>query len=336
MKKIIWQTRSQLVADSIRSGKISPDANGGNAYDIHAAEVIAKDFHLEVSQEAILRKEDSILKYWQRMRAHSPKADLIIGEPYPIVFRSRSSDIPYVGMIHHIDDKLSRSSWKHRWYFNRLKRRLKGLDLIITVSGFWKEYLEDIGCKNVKVIYNAFDPQDYKVSEAEILKFRKENNLHSGKKLIYAGNATRQKGVYDVYEELKSKDFQLLMSGSHNQAQDLPVQYLHLGRRDYIIMLHACDLVITMSRMTEGWNRIAHEALLCGTPVIGSGVGGMKELLNGAGQQIVTEKSKLPEVVEEVLLRSTWYAENGMKFASQFDLNYFRKEWKTTLDELTK
>jgi glycosyltransferase involved in cell wall biosynthesis len=336
MKKVLWQTRSAIVADSIRSGKISSDANGGNAYDVHAATVIKEKFELEVSDASILRSGDTLLRYWQRMKKDSPSCDVIIREPYPIVFGSRPKNIPCIGMIHHIDDALGKSSLKHVWYFKRLKKRLKKLDLIVTVSGYWREYLESMGCRNVKVIYNAFDPQEYVVNTDLVEKFRKDHDIPQGKALIYAGNASKQKGVYEVYDALKDSGFHLLMSGSRNQARDLPVQYLHLDRSEYIAMLHACDLVITMSRMTEGWNRIAHEALLCGTPVIGSGVGGMKELLNGAGQQIVADKSDLRTAVDEVLHRSSWYAENGKKFTRQFDLNYFSKEWNQTIQELIR
>ena len=53
-----------------------------------------------------------------------------------------------------------------------------------------------------------------------------------------------------------------------------------------------------MSKFLEGWNRTAHEAMLCRTPVIGSGTGGMRELLLG-GQQIICEDIKtLPEIVD--------------------------------------
>ncbi|MBP6335282.1 MAG: glycosyltransferase family 4 protein [Bacteroidia bacterium] len=334
MRKVLWQTRSVLVADSIRNGKLAPDANGGNAYDFHAATALSEKFKVDVDESALMKSGDSLWKYWRRMSNENTPADIIIREPYPIVFGSTKLKTPCVGMIHHIDDVLGKSSIKHRWYFNRLKRRLPKLDLVITVSSYWREYLESLGCKNVKVIHNGFNHSEYVVSETAVQDFRTRHNIPKGKPLIYAGNATRQKGIYAVYEALKDKGYHLLMSGSQNQAADLNVQYLHMDRKEYISMLHACDLVITMSRMTEGWNRIAHEALLCGTPVIGSGVGGMKELLNGAGQMIVTDEAKLAVAVQEVLHRSAWYVENGKKFVLQFDMNYFRKQWTNTISDL--
>ena len=60
------------------------------------------------------------------------------------------------------------------------------------------------------------------------------------------------------------------MTGPNNQNFSLPVQCFCLSKQDYLRLLKACDLVITMSKVREGWCRVAHEAMLCQTPVIGS------------------------------------------------------------------
>ena len=45
------------------------------------------------------------------------------------------------------------------------------------------------------------------------------------------------------------------------------------------MLLQAASVAVTMSKFNEGWCRTAHEAMLCKTPVVGSGMGGMGELL---------------------------------------------------------
>jgi len=327
MKKVIWQSRSSVVEESFREGRISPVANGGNAYDIQASLALRKEFDISVSGAAVQLSAESVFSYWKRMRKLQEKADVIIREPYPLVFGRKESKIPSVAVIHHIDDLLGRSSLKHRWYFSRLKKRLRSVSLVITVSRYWKDYLESMGCANVRIIYNSFDPAEYVRNSAHVQKFKEKFNIPEGRPLLYAGNANRQKGVYEVYEALKNTGYHILISGNMNQAADLPVQYLRLERDDYIAMLHACDLVVTMSKMPEGWNRIAHEALLCGTPVIGSGTGGMKELLTGAGQVIVENPDELKGAVDEVMNHAESYSSNGKKFVEQFDMKYFSKEW---------
>ena len=336
MKKIIWQTKTHVVSDSFRDQRLSSVANGGNAYDYYSAMALKEKFSVEMSEAALLQAGESMLSYWRRMRKDVPVADAVICEPYPIVFGKRLSGIKYAGMVHHIDDVLGKSSVKHSWYFRRLKRKLQRLDMIVTVSTFWKTYLENIGCKNVKVIYNSFDPKPYSISPASVIAFKEKHNIPSEKQLIYIGNASRQKGAYEVYEALRDENYFLVMSGPQNHAPDLPVKYLKVDHTEYLTLLAASSVVITFSKMIEGWNRIAHEALLCGTPVIGSGVGGMRELLDGAGQKIVPASEGLKTAVKEVLQNRNELAEKGKSFVSKFDMNYFRNAWLDAMDELLK
>ncbi|MBK9543792.1 MAG: glycosyltransferase family 4 protein [Bacteroidetes bacterium] len=334
MKKIIWQTKTHLVSDSFRNHQLSSVANGGNAYDFYSAESLCGKYDIEMSDAALLQAGESTLSYWRRMRRDVPLADAIICEPYPIVFGRRIAGIKYAGMIHHIDDVLGKSSVKHSWYFGRLKRRLSKLDMVITVSSFWKSYLENIGCKSVRVIYNSFDTDLYRVEPEIVSNFKSKHGIPTDRPMVYIGNASRQKGVYEVYEKLKDEPYFLVMSGPQNHAPDLPVKYLKIDHREYLALLTASAAVITNSKMIEGWNRIAHEALLCGTPVVGSGVGGMRELLEGAGQLIASNDSELPAAVKELIQNRTTYSASGKKFVSKFDMHYFRQSWLTAMEEL--
>lgn len=109
---------------------------------------------------------------------------------------------------------------------------------------------------------------------------------------------------------------------------ELPIPNLMLPFEEYRLLLAASDIVITMSLFKEGWNRVAHEAVLCGTPVIGSGKGGMEELLVMSGQTICTSFEDLPHHVNRLLKnRSIPDSHSLMKF----DLRYFKKCWETVL-----
>jgi glycosyltransferase involved in cell wall biosynthesis len=261
-------------------------------------------------------------------------ADVVIREPYPVVFGRFVPGTEHVAVVHHIDDRLSRKSIWHRWFFARLKRRLTAVNLVVTVSEYWAGYLRSLGCKNVRVIYNSFDLSQYRATKEEVNEFRSRWNIANGRPLVYIGNASRQKGVHSVYAALKDEGFELVMSGARNDAGDLPVKFMRLERADYLLLLHACDAVICMSHLEEGWNRIAHEAMLCGTPVVGNGAGGMLELLQGGKQEIVRDPAALPGAVRKLLDRRTDYAADGRKFAEQFDLDYFRKSWIEAIDSL--
>ena len=336
MEKIFWQSRSPVVAEAIRSRVLPDSANGGNAYDFHAYMALMNAFEMHIDQTAVKKKSDSFLSYWWRMANHILPGGIVISEPSPLVFRKRNPEAKTVAMIHHIDDDLAGSSLKHAWFFNRLKKRLPEVDLVVTVSDHWEKYLASIGCRRIKKIYNSFDPANYSINENEVAAFRKKYQLEKNRPLIYIGNAHRQKGAHEVYAALKNKDYQLVMTGKENHIPELPVKFLSLSRHEYISLLKSCDMVITFSRMTEGWNRIAHEAMLCGKPVIGSGKGGMKELLEGGGQTILTDASGLPEAVEHVLANKERYSQSGMNYVKQFDMQYFQHEWIKTISELAE
>ncbi len=102
-----------------------------------------------------------------------------------------------------------------------------------------------------------------------------------------------RKGAIEVYDALKTIDAHFVSSGIRDV--DLPVRNFTLSYSEYILLLSACDVIITMSKFLEGWNRVAHEAMLCKTPVIGSGTGGMRELLEGGGQIICDKIQDIPE-----------------------------------------
>ncbi len=335
--RILWQSRTPVVSECFRQQKLLPAANGGNAYDVQSAWQLSSKFDVTMSEVSIKRPGEGMISYWTRMQRIRDEAEVVIREPYPVVFGRFSKNVRYIGVVHHIDDQLSRKSIKHRWYFARLKKRLSALDLVVTVSEYWAEYLRGIGCRNVRVIYNSFNPADYAVPVDEVRAFVNRVGLPTDRPIIYIGNASRQKGVYEVYHALKDAGYHLVMSGPKNLAPDLPVHYLCLDRADYLRLLNACSAVVCMSQITEGWNRIAHEAMLCNVPVIGNGKGGMLELLRGGGQAVVVDTKMLADVIASVLKDRKQVAAHGLHYASKFNLEYFRKAWVDAVEAvLTK
>jgi glycosyltransferase involved in cell wall biosynthesis len=334
MKSILWQTRSKVVFDSFNKGNLMPEANGGNAYDFYAANSLKEKFKIRMDDLSLMKSAENLSEYLLRMKSYKPIADVIIKEPYPMVFGRSPINSKEVAMIHHIDEDFFSKDFRHRLFFRSMKRKLQKMDLVITVSKYWENYLFALGCKKVKVIYNSFNLKDYHSNESDIFNFKKKYQINNISSLIYIGNAHRPKGVYEVYDALKNFSYQLVMTGSKNNAPDLPVKFLILDRKEYLCLLHASDLVITFSKIPEGWNRIAHEALLSHTPVIGSGKGGMKELLEGAEQLIVPDIANLPEAVEEVLKNKFKYSENGLKYVQRFNMEHFKNEWEKTIFDL--
>lgn len=330
--KILWQSKTATVAEAFRLGPDKVAMNGGNAYDVQAALALRRHYDVAIDPFPIRRKEN-VLRYWWRMSRYIAPADLLIMEPFPIVYGKRAPGQRSIAMIHHIDPVIRSSSIYHRWYFDRLIERTCACDRVVTVSAYWRDYFLSMGCRNVEIIYNAFDPALYRIPGFDARAFRARFSLPEDKPLVYIGNAIREKGVYDVYEALKDLPYHLVMTGAANRAPDLPVQYLRLDRSDYLGLLRSADVVIAYSQMIEGWNRIAHEALLSGTPVVGSGTGGMRELLRGGGQPEVGSPAELREAVDMVLRERPVYSSKGYEYVRQFDLAYFDRRWKEVVEQ---
>ena len=76
---------------------------------------------------------------------------------------------------------------------------------------------------------------------------------------------------------------------------------------------------------------MAHEAMLSGVPVIGSGSGGMRELLEGGEQLITTRYDQLPELIRHCISNREALGNSGFTFVSQFDQPYFENKWRAII-----
>lgn len=336
MSRIVWQSKSKTLLDSFQSGHLNTNASGGVAYEYHAARVLASTHDLEFDPNAVRLPGEGLHTYFRKLNGSRAVADVAIKQAFPVVCARRPICPAEVAVIHHIDLELEKQSLRYRIFNALLRRRLRALDAVVTVSNYWRRHLEAAGCTNVHVIYNSFSLQDYVTGEEEVSECLSRLCIPTDKPIIYIGTASARKGVHEVYEQLKDRDYTLVMTGRTNGAPDLPVRFFSLGFRDYLLLIKASDVAITFSFMPEGWNRVAHEALLLGTPVVGSGSGGMRELLEGAGQLIAEDAGQLPSLVARALEENRALAKRGFAFVRQFDDVYWRKSWEGLIDSVTR
>lgn len=325
--KISWYTRSKLLNQSINGRKLMKGSNGGNIYDFNAAMVLSDQNELKAEDQSVWN-DDNLFSYWKKVR-QLDNCDIAVYEPYPIVFGKLNERAINIAIIHHIDLDSISNSLKHRWFFWRLLKRLRKMDTVVTVSNYWKEYLENKGCHQVKVIYNSFDSSLYRFDQEQIIACKKKYGFDLERPIVYIGNASAQKGTQEVFEAIGGMDVQMVMTGRVNELEHIPVKYLDLAEEDYRLLIASCDVVCAFSKMMEGWNRIAHEAMLCQVPVIGSGSGGMKELLIGGGQLITTDKKELVSLLSKAISEKEVLGTKGYEFAKRFDLEYFANSWKS-------
>jgi len=230
-----------------------------------------------------------------------------------------------VALIHHIDNsiqpgpvRLAGALIEKVFYANLAK-----CNAIVTVSDYWRNHFLEKGYPHVHVIHNAFDVDDFTFTSEEIWDFKRRFSI-ADKPIIYLGNCQRAKGVVEAYQQLKGLDAYIVTSGQEEVR--IPALNLNLDYRDYLRLLKASAVVVTMSKFKEGWCRTAHEAMLCGTPVVGSGLGGMRELLEGGKQPVCSDFSALRARVE-FLMKHPDTGQRGYEFARQFTIARFEEEW---------
>jgi glycosyltransferase involved in cell wall biosynthesis len=266
------------------------------------------------------------------LKQMAPEIDLWIRSNIAVAaMTNRSTKRKNIALMHHIDVSEIGNYWINRWLARRFLNNAKNCDCVVVVAEFWKQYLESKGIERIKVIPNGFDINIFAVEEEQVNTFKKKYGLQD-KPIIYIGNCQESKGSAEVYESLKSLDYHLVSSGV--RKINLPVRTFKLSYSEYILLLSSCDVVITMSKFLEGWNRVAHEAMLCKTPVIGSGAGGMGELIEGGGQIICKNILNLRELVHDALSNAAPLGDKGYRFASQFTLKRFNESWLSLLETL--
>jgi glycosyltransferase involved in cell wall biosynthesis len=323
--------------------QISSKKYGGATYNEEARKALSKIFNIE-----LVLREPKIFKGVKYLRIPESllllmelkgEKDLWIRDFYSTVtLNKKKIKGKNLVMIHHIDPfSFPLFSWPFFLLLERIfYRNLRKTDFIVTVSKYWQNHFLRKGYKNVYKIYNSFNLEDYNISEQEVENFKKEKNLLQ-KPIIYLGNCQKAKGVIEAYNTLRGLNAHLITSGEREVK--IPALNLNLDYREYLILLKASTIVLAMSKMKEGWCRKAHEAMLMEVPVIGSGKGGMKELLEGGKQIICPDFKKLKNKVEYLLNNPEErkkIGKTGFDFAKNFTLERFHKEWQDLITKILK
>lgn len=221
----------------------------------------------------------------------------------------------------------------HYLSLKSLVGNMKQIDKLVVISKFWADYFIKLGFspKQIELIYCGFVMEDYQVSDEEVFNFKNKYKIGE-QKIIYLGNALRKKGAYEAYLAIKDSPFQLYTSGSNSDLH-LPVRNLNLNFREYLCLLKIASVVITNSKFKEGWNRVAHEAMLMGTPVIGSGQGGMRELLQGGKQVVCENEVEIKESIKH-LIANPEIGQLGKDYAKTFTIEKFNQSWLELIQSL--
>ena len=168
-----------------------------------------------------------------------------------------------------------------------INKVLKDADVILAVSEALKDEITKTNIPNIKektrLHWNSIDVSKFKTTEENKDKFKKELvqefNIDADKPIIlFVGNIIKRKNV------------------------ELLIVYFTGTRRDVEDVIPSCDLLVLPS-FSESFGLVLIEALSCGKPVIGSDVGGIKEIITEDVGLLIdpNDPSDLANAIDKVL-----------------------------------
>lgn len=234
-------------------------------------------------------------------------------------------DLPLVATVHatelgrhqgHLPGPMNALIHQVEWWLTYEARR------VITCSTYMSDQVTDafrLPSGKVDVIPNGVALADFVLPDDEVARFRTGLTPDGGPLVLFAGRLEYEKGVQTVLhalERLRARlgpvRFTIAGVGTYSEELHRLVDELGLGDQvrftgfleDHELRLHyaAADVAIAPS-IYEPFGLVATEAMACGTPVIVSDTGGLREIVaDGHGLTFPPQDAdELAERIERVL-----------------------------------
>ncbi|WP_409199674.1 glycosyltransferase family 4 protein [Methanobrevibacter sp. DSM 116169] len=172
-----------------------------------------------------------------------------------------------------------------------IKKVLKNADVVLAVSNALKDEIIKTNVDKIKdktrLYWNSVDIDQFKPSNE--FKFKKELKLDNKPIVLFIGNIIKRKNVESLIEAKKSSktDYNLVIIGDGPLLNKLKEKVIKEDIKDVIFtgprkdisdIIPSCDLLVLPS-YSESFGLVLIEALSCSKSVIGSNVGGIKEII---------------------------------------------------------
>lgn len=258
------------------------------------------------------------------------QVDIVISSPWMLLIYPKRVSI--ICISHHYDPTVFKGIRKlyvklSHWLFVCQRSRI---EVVISCSKYWSRYYKEIGFKNTITIFNGFDIKTMDnslVAKKSTLVLEKFGLI--SKEYLHFGSYGPFKGQRIALKYLKHLGLPMIATSSSKRVLTdgiKDINFINANFDEYNILLKNAKATICMSEFKEGWCRVLHEAAIHGTPIIGSGLGGMKELLEIGGFT-----SSTPDKLSDDLntrIRETSLSKDKINLYRAFSLEKFCEEWR--------
>jgi glycosyltransferase involved in cell wall biosynthesis len=209
------------------------------------------------------------------------------------------------------------------------KHSISKCDLIVVLSEFTKDKLIEyyiIKPEKIHIIPGGVDLSKFEFEENK-LAIRKQLGLSGEKFILFtARNLVPRMGLENLITAVKeivksAKDIYLIIGGEGELKEKLTKLIFELNLINFVklqgfipdedlpLYYQAADFFILPTICLEGFGLVTVEAMACGTPVLGTPVGGTKEILNKFNPGFLF-KDTSPESIAELVLEKYKYYKN--------------------------
>ena len=196
-------------------------------------------------------------------------------------------------VLHNFDEYDGKSFWLNLYYdalFFVLKNTKNDNISIVTVAPFWVKYFKEKIKHNINVFHfpNFFDGEFY----SDFIAVNKKKQIHLGQ-----WSFKNHADVFEIAKQLTEQGYYCYFSTNFKdfatKTSNYEVVYFDQFE-NYLTQMALSEFTLAITGINEGWNRVAHESILVGTPVIAYAKAGLLNLVNES-------KSIAASNMEEVL-----------------------------------
>lgn len=177
----------------------------------------------------------------------------------------------------------------------------KNVDLFITPSEFLKQKVAEYGIRNPVVHLPNF---------VDLERFHPADDVDDY--FVYVGRLVDVKGIRTLFEAMRSvRQARLFIVGEGEMGEELRqfaqqhdlshIRFLgHLPTHELVPIVQRAAFMVVPSEWYENYPMSVLEALACGTPVIGSRIGGIPELVRDGQTGLLFEPGNAAELAAKI------------------------------------
>jgi len=181
-------------------------------------------------------------------------------------------------VLHNFDKNDGKSFWLNLYYealFFVLKNTRNKNISIVAVAPFWVQFFKEKTNQNISVFYfpNFFNNSFY----APFINPKKEKQIHLGQ-----WSFKNHPDVFDIAKQLTNQGYYCYFSTNFKDfaTKSSTYEVVYFDQfENYLSQMALSEFTLAITGINEGWNRVAHESILVGTPVIAYAKAGLLDLV---------------------------------------------------------